>query len=473
MDTTESHESATAARADELHALLTQSLGDQRWFPAKGAQGELRPVARLELPDPLGRARVEVRLLALPTGGVLQVPLTLRDGDGDGGRPQDADDPPDRAVLGTLGSLTVRDGPHDPAFVRAWLAAATPADPHPRAPDARAAEVDAAVREMRVLEGEQSNTSVLLPAASPAGILKVFRVLTPGPSPDVEVPLALSSVGWTGVPRPLAWLAARWPDPRDLEGVVGHLGVLSELVPRAEDGFRLACERAAAGEDLGDLAEELGRTTAQMHRALRTALPVPDDVASLDRVADVLRERARAAFDAVPELGDRAAGVERVLGRLATVERLPPLQRVHGDYHLGQVLHSPEGWRVLDFEGEPQASAEERTRPDLALRDLAGMLRSLDYAAAVGHATSPAWVERARERLVAGYVAELDDAAHADAAHAGAAEGAGDSAVLHALELDKALYEVVYEARNRPDWQHIPLAGVDRLVSDPPAAPPG
>lgn len=479
MDTTAHPESATPAPADELHTLLTRALGGQRWFPAKGAEGGLRPLARLELHDPLGRARVEVRLLGLPTGGVLQVPVTLRAEDP--GAPTSDGDLPLGSVLGTLGGAvghTVRDGPHDPAFVRAWLAAATSATPRGRGE--RTDGTNDAVHGMRVLAGEQSNTSVLLPAASPPGILKVFRVLTPGPSPDVDVPLALSSRGWTGVPRPLAWLAARWPGG-DGGDVVGHLGVLSELVAGAEDGFRLACARAAAGEDLGDLADELGRTTAQMHRALREALPVgaPDGgaadagttgggAASRDRVLDVLRERARAALDAVPGLHDRAAGIERVLSRLATVDRLPPLQRVHGDYHLGQVLHSPAGWRVLDFEGEPQASAAERTRPDLALRDLAGMLRSLDYAAAVGRATSPGWVERARERLVAGYAAELDGTDPSSTP-----SGTSTSSVLRALELDKALYEVVYEARNRPDWQHIPLAGVDRLLADDEAAAGG
>lgn len=136
------------------------------------------------------------------------------------------------------------------------------------------------------------------------------------------------------------------------------------------------------------------------------------------------------------------------------VGALPPVQRVHGDYHLGQVLRGPDAWAVLDFEGEPSASAQERSRPDLPLRDLAGMLRSIDYAAAVGGATDPSWAAGARAALVAGYVAE----AGGDAASPGAAT------VLRALELDKAVYEVVYEVRNRPDWVPIPLAGVDRLI---------
>jgi maltokinase len=110
---------------------------------------------------------------------------------------------------------------------------------------------------------------------------------------------------------------------------------------------------------------------------------------------------------------------------------------------------------VLDFEGEPSASEAERQRPDLALRDLAGMLRSIDYAAAVGGATDPGWADEARARLVAGYTG----------GDRGATAPAATPVLLRALELDKALYEVVYESRNRPTWVGIPLAAVDRLLA--------
>jgi len=157
----------------------------------------------------------------------------------------------------------------------------------------------------------------------------------------------------------------------------------------------------------------------------------------------------------VPELAERADAIARAFDPLERLARVPPLQRVHGDFHLGQVLRSGDGrWYVLDFEGEPQASAAEKTRPDLALRDLAGMLRSLDYAAAVGRAGDPGWLAEARARLIAGYQAgneHTDDDVNLDV-------------LLPALELDKALYEVVYESGNRPDWVHIPLGGVDRLL---------
>ncbi|WP_432508218.1 hypothetical protein [Kineococcus esterisolvens] len=136
---------------------------------------------------------------------------------------------------------------------------------------------------------------------------------------------------------------------------------------------------------------------------------------------------------------------------------------MHGDYHLGQVLRSAErGWVLLDFEGEPLRPLAERSLPDLALRDVAGMLRSFDYAAASGAGSAGTeaagrWAARCREAFLA-----------ADAAGTGVdprEPGSAAATLLAALELDKALYEVVYEVRNRPDWAHIPLSAVERLTS--------
>lgn len=455
------HGQAPAPDADGdaacLRELVEAWLPGRRWYPAKGSTRSLPLVAVVPLADPAGEARVRVELRRLPAGGLLQVPLVLRSRARPGAprSPGPADvRPPDAALVGTLADgTTVVDGAHDPAFLRAWLAVA----------DGEAHDVD--LGGMKVMTGEQSNTSVLLPAATPPAILKVFRTVGEGANPDVEVPLALSRAGWRGVPRPLAWVTASWPVAGGRAS--GHLGVMSELVVGAQDGFELACRVARDDEDFGPLARDLGRTTAQMHDALRRALPASGahggpsgtgsrgSTGSTGSVLATLRGRAAAAVAAAPVLADRGRAIDRVLERVGTLD-LPHLQRVHGDYHLGQVLRAPErGWVVLDFEGEPQASAAERTRPDLALRDLAGMLRSIDYAAAVGQGTA-AWAERARDALVTGYQEEAADAA--------AAPARVTRTLLHALELDKALYEVVYESRNRPDWVAIPLGGVDRLL---------
>jgi maltokinase len=133
-------------------------------------------------------------------------------------------------------------------------------------------------------------------------------------------------------------------------------------------------------------------------------------------------------------------------------------QRVHGDFHLGQTLHTPKGWKIIDFEGEPAKTMAERLAPDSIWRDIAGMLRSFDYAAAsVPGPNSGAWAAEARAAFLRGY--------------AGGELSGNDSQLLRAYEADKAIYEVVYETRNRPDWVGIPLGAVATLAGAPPPTP--
>lgn len=192
---------------------------------------------------------------------------------------------------------------------------------------------------------------------------------------------------------------------------------------------------------------------------------------SLEWLRTELRRRARKAIDAHPVLAARSGAVEALLACIGQAKtpidggapdaaedgegsnELLGLQHIHGDLHLGQALYAEEsGWRILDFEGEPMRPVSERLRPDLPVRDVAGVLRSFDYAAAVGETTDPEWVADARSAFLGGYASEHSDKLNPE--------------LLQALELDKALYEVGYESANRPDWVGIPLAGVDRILAE-------
>jgi predicted trehalose synthase len=169
--------------------------------------------------------------------------------------------------------------------------------------------------------------------------------------------------------------------------------------------------------------------------------------------------RFETAAAEVPELEVHREAVLAAYDRAAAAE-WPELQRIHGDLHLGQVLWSDaRGWVVIDFEGEPLRTMAERTRPDVALRDVAGMLRSFDYVAGSLSQEDGAdadragtWAADGRRAFADGYTARagVDLARRRD--------------VLDAFELDKAVYETLYERRNRPSWIGIPLAAVERLV---------
>ncbi|MBD5786250.1 aminoglycoside phosphotransferase [Cellulosimicrobium terreum] len=471
----------TARRSDlpsaELLALLDDWLPARRWYPVKGVAVRHVPWLSFELDVPVGGgsaggdatggwpgARVVLHLVRLVGEGVdlvVQLPLVLVPVDPDTtGAPA-----PSRIGTTTADGETwdVHDGAAHPACWAALLAAAE----WESTPDASTVDL----RGGRALSVEQSNSSILLPATAGGSMLKVLRAIAIGPNPDVTIPRGLATEGWGGVPRPLAWLEVGW-DPADVpaagagEPRTAHLAILAEFVEGARDGFDLACSYAGQGERFDDLAADLGRVLADLHAALRRAFGTGDPVDARWLVED-LRRRSDEAVVASLALGRRAASIEafwdRTLRQLTAVgdvpgvpDALPRLQSVHGDLHLGQALHARRfGWKVLDFEGEPLRPVAERTRPDLALRDVAGVLRSFDYAAAVGHASDPTWVVHARAAFLDAY----------DRADSAGVDRATSDALVRALTLDKALYEVVYESRNRPDWEPIPLGAVDRLLA--------
>ena len=328
-----------------------------------------------------------------------------------------------------------------------------------------------------VLGGEQSNTSLVFGEES---ILKVFRRLSPGPNPDLEVTTALARFGSSRVAEPLGWMETR------LEGVPTSLAILSRYLRLATEGWTLAAtsvrdlyatvgdraqgdqdtsERGAgpvrvlaadAGGDFAGEARRLGTATAEVHADLAAAFGTDQLGASaVGELTEQMFRKLDLAVAAVPELAKHVDLITDAYSELARLAGPFPVQRVHGDYHLGQVLRTENGWVVLDFEGEPATPLAQRRARSSPLRDVAGMLRSFDYAARhqlIGHPEQAAltdvardWVRRNAGAFCAGY------------AEGGGLDPAANHVLLRALQLDKAVYEVLYETRHRPSWLPIPL----------------
>jgi maltokinase len=316
-----------------------------------------------------------------------------------------------------------------------------------------------------VLSAEQSNTSLVFGEES---ILKVFRRLSPGPNPDLEVTTALARLGSSHIAEPFGWMETR------LDGVSTSLAILSRYLRLASDGWSLAAtsvrdlyatedstgdgvRAAEAGGDFAGEAHRLGIATAEVHADLAEAFGT-DEVGTdaLGELTEQMYRKLDMAVAAVPELGRYTEMIGDAYSSLAKLSGPFPVQRVHGDYHLGQVLRTTgSGWVVLDFEGEPATPLAQRRARSSPLRDVAGMLRSFDYAARhqlIGHpeqvtlnAVASDWVRRNASAFCAGY------------AEAGGPDPDANDILLRALQLDKAVYEVLYEARHRPSWLQIPL----------------
>ena len=459
-----------------ITAALPTWMGRQRWYAGKGRIPALRWIGGLRLPHPAGEVDIDVHLLrdeSGPTPTTYQVPMTSR-----GARLTGAD----HALIAKVqdsgpGTRYIYDAPHDPVFAAALLrlildeatAASDGAQGSPVAGGHRASGADPGrLLTSRVLTGEQSNTSIILDLVDALGepsnrlICKLFRVLHDGENPDVVVQSALAAAGSTRVPHPVGNIGAEWPDAGAPSGIArGHLAFAQEFLPGVDDAWRVALVAVASGADFSERARSLGQASAEVHASLAQAMgtrgATDDDVVALTRS---MQARHAAAVSEVPALAEFDPMVKASIEAVSSAT-WPALQRIHGDYHLGQVLDVPDrGWVLVDFEGEPLRPLADRTRPDLALRDVAGMLRSFDYVAGSWEQAHPggsasSWATRARTAFLEGY------------AQSAGRDPRQDAELLNALELDKALYEVVYEARNRPTWLSIPTTAIARLSAGP------
>jgi maltokinase len=317
---------------------------------------------------------------------------------------------------------------------------------------------DETAERVRPLNAEQSNSSIVFDERS---ILKLFRKVEVGPNPDVELPGALTAVGFPHI----AATVGEWHRGG------ADLAVVRSFLEGGGDGWQLALtslrdvymsrvEPSAAGGDIGPEAERLGRVTAEMHLALAGALGT--SAAEPKVWADNM---ASAAGDD-PEV----ASALDAYAALRAVDDAGKAMRIHGDLHLGQVLRTDAGWFVLDFEGEPLVPIAERRKPSSPLRDVAGMLRSFHYAAAVAlrdygesadddlRALAQRWEAHASGAFLEGYgsVDGIDDLLPASEHDR--------RVVLDAFVAAKAVYEVAYERAHRAEWVDIPLMALARLA---------
>lgn len=312
--------------------------------------------------------------------------------------------------------------------------------------------MSAALGERR-LAGEQSNTSVAL---GEAWLLKLYRRLEPGENPDLEMPRFLTDAGFDHVPAVTGDVLYV---PADGEPTV--VAMLQSFLPDAVDAWRWLLGELAAGRPVLEAVMRIGETTARMHATLASrpqATGFPARAATVDdrtawRVS--AEDQLVQAVAAAPQVAEQAAAVSRAFDAIdaATDARV---SRIHGDYHLGQLLRSGRDFWVIDFEGEPARPLSVRRQPSSPLRDVAGMLRSLDYAARTVERDGTAsgfdadgWLAAAREAFLRAY-------------RSGGM--AMDGPLLRAFELEKACYEVHYEADNRPDWTWLPTRALQRLA---------
>ena len=451
-------------------------LAQQRWFAGKGRGWQVSAsttIGRLREHAPgVSGVRVDVVQVTYDDGETetYQLPLATYDAPASHlshafvGEESNADG----------ATLYVYDALHDKDSTGLWMGGIEAADTVPGLAFHREPALDQLPPggPSIVVGVEQSNTSLIF---GDSLIMKVFRKVSPGINPDIEMHTALAAAGSEHIATPVGWLEGSWSDP--VAGDVTASLAMSQLFLKgATDGWELALTSVRdlyaeadlhadeVGGDFAGEANRLGKATAEVHAVLAEALPTGRlEAKELTALAESMRTRLDRAAADVPELAPFSHSLRRAFDDIAGLDEPVDVQRVHGDFHLGQVMRTLQGWKLLDFEGEPARPLSERRALESPLKDVAGMLRSFDYAARALLVDHPGdaqrayrateWAERNRTAFLDGY------------ARAGGWDPRGRPVLLRAFETDKAVYEVLYEARNRPTWLHIPMAAIRRLAA--------
>jgi maltokinase len=469
------------SRSDDYvdHPMHQTYLANQRWFGGKGRRFEIRAVHELAwLSPPPGSedwpaTRVELVEIGYQDGDLetYQIPVAYY---------REKQHRLEHAYIAEmdnpqLGHVFAYDALHDRAATVFWLRGILDQRVTADARFNRLETGDELTEEPSlVLTGEQSNTSLVYGEQS---LLKVFRRVADGRNPDIEIHRALTLDSCDKVATLLGWMSGRWINSAG-ETVTADLAMLQRFLRTATNGWELALTSVRdlmaegdlhADEVGGDFAGEssrLGATTGEVHAELAKLFSTATwSAAQLSELADQMTARLADAVDAVPQLRSHAPALRAVYDEVRGVAGPVPVQRVHGDLHLGQTMRTVRGWKLIDFEGEPAKVLAGRAGLDSALRDVAGMLRSFDYAAQ-SMTTHPNAHDQAGFRAVEW--ATRNGKAFMD----GYAETTGTDPrdqlpLLRAYQMDKAVYESLYESRNRPSWLHIPLGSIVRQLADP------
>jgi maltokinase len=451
-----------------VQQLLHDYMEHKRWFAGKGRGFRVTGTHRLAVTRAIA---VELVSVAYDDGGtdLYQVPVSYY---------PEEQEALEHAHIGRwddpeLGPVHAYDAVHDHEAMHVWLTSfAGRHEPDSALTFRRVGEpeLDEQARSA-LMSAEQSNSSV---AFGEDSLMKLFRRVTPGVNPDVEMLTALTLAGNEHVPALFGYVEATTEDAEEPL----QLAILQQFLRTASDGWGLALASLRnlyadpdvpahlSGGDFASEAHRLGVAVGEIHDALAQSFPTevwgPDEIGAL---ADAMLRRLDDAIGVVPQLADLEARLRELLDAVRHVEGPVRVQRIHGDLHLGQTLRTVKGWKVIDFEGEPAKPLPERRRPDSVWRDVAGMVRSFDYAA---------------ELTRRDHVEATGDADHTDSPHArewaqrnltafltgydGATEQDVSQVLLTAYAVDKAVYEAVYEARNRPTWLPIPMAALRRLA---------
>jgi maltose alpha-D-glucosyltransferase/alpha-amylase len=371
------------------------------------------------------------------------------------------------------------------------------------------ADLKMPIEDIRAVDTEQSNTTALVGSEC---VVKLFRRLETGVNPEIEVGRFLTETApFPNTPPLLGTVELRDGDVGSAVAVVHRFvqnqgdawTVTGAYLDRFIEEQRLLTAEAAEHSDeeaaYARRMEQVGRRVAEMQVALASRddiadfAPEPITADDLRAWRDVLLERANKTLDELVRRRSRLKDNDGLIDGLLRLRRSLPARlrellatrnlmkiRHHGDFHLGQMLIVKDDVFIIDFEGEPRRSIEDRRRKAPAARDVAGLIRSIDYSATAAleralrqapdeHGRLAPTLDRWREHSVTAFLRGYRE--HMTDARLWPAEPQDGEGLLDFFLLEKAFYEIDYELAHRPDWLRVPLAGTWRILARAEASP--